>query len=246
MDASPDVIARTPRTALILTGGGARAAYQVGVMLAIVKLQRNRRRNPFPILSGTSAGAINAAGVACLADNFGKAVTILATLWRNMHASHIYRADPAGIGGLVDSLAEIGVTQDAGLLTGVAQGVRLMGAMKTVERKLADGTLLHDGSALMAWAAGNAKVRQTSTAVLIERAASGNTSVVKAKMAVMRQLGIGGAIEDILITLESQYHLIRPLTKVPTLFLYVAIDRQRGNLGLARHKLRQIEESLDL
>ena len=98
MDASPDVIARTPRTALILTGGGARAAYQVGVMLAIVKLQRNRRRNPFPILSGTSAGAINAAGVACLADNFGKAVTILATLWRNMHASHIYRADPAGIG----------------------------------------------------------------------------------------------------------------------------------------------------
>jgi len=80
----------------------------------------------------------------------------------------------------------------------------------------------------------------------IERAASGNTSVVKAKMAVMRQLGIGGAIEDILITLESQYHLIRPLTKVPTLFLYVAIDRQRGNLGLARHKLRQIEESLDL
>ena len=82
-------------------------------------------------------------------------------------------ADPAGFGGLVDSLAEIGVTQDAGLLTGVAQGVRLMGAMKTVERKLADGTLLHDGSALMAWAAGNAKVRQTSTAVLIERAASG-------------------------------------------------------------------------
>ncbi len=82
-------------------------------------------------------------------------------------------ADPVGIGGLVDSLAEIGITQDAGLLTGVAQGVRLMGAMKTVERKLADGTLLHDGSALMAWAAGNAKVRQTSTAVLIERAASG-------------------------------------------------------------------------
>lgn len=87
-----------PHTALILTGGGARAAYQVGVLLAIVKLQTNRRRNPFPILSGTSAGAINAAGVACLADNFGKAVAILAGVWRNMHASHIYRADPAGIG----------------------------------------------------------------------------------------------------------------------------------------------------
>ena len=89
---------RPPHTALILTGGGARAAYQVGVLLAVVKLQTNRRRNPFPILSGTSAGAINAAGVACLADNFGKAVSILAGVWRNMHASHIYRADPAGIG----------------------------------------------------------------------------------------------------------------------------------------------------
>lgn len=89
---------RPPHTALILTGGGARAAYQVGVLLAVAKLQTNRRRNPFPILSGTSAGAINAAGVACLADNFGKAVSILAGVWRNMHASHIYRADPAGIG----------------------------------------------------------------------------------------------------------------------------------------------------
>ena len=98
MDSNQDVVPRTSRTALILTGGGARAAYQVGVLLAIVKLQRNRRRNPFPILSGTSAGAINAAGVACLADNFGKSVSILASIWRNMHASHIYRADPAGIG----------------------------------------------------------------------------------------------------------------------------------------------------
>lgn len=98
MDASPDVIARIPRTALILTGGGARAAYQVGVLLAIVKLQRKRRRNPFPIISGTSAGAINAAGLACLADNFSKSVAILSGVWRNMHASHIYRADPAGIG----------------------------------------------------------------------------------------------------------------------------------------------------
>jgi NTE family protein len=100
MDTKPDVNSRTPHTALILTGGGARAAYQVGVLLAVVKLQGNlhRRRNPFPILSGTSAGAINAAGVACLADNFGKSVAILAGVWRNMHASHIYRADAAGIG----------------------------------------------------------------------------------------------------------------------------------------------------
>lgn len=86
------------RTALILTGGGARAAYQAGFLLAVAKLSSNRRHNPFPILCGTSAGAINAAGIACLADNFGKAASRLANIWRNMHAGDIYRADPLGIG----------------------------------------------------------------------------------------------------------------------------------------------------
>jgi len=87
-----------PNTALVLTGGGARAAYQVGVLLAVAKLSNNRRQNPFPILCGTSAGAINATSIACLADNFGKAVSVLASFWRNMHAGDIYRADPLGIG----------------------------------------------------------------------------------------------------------------------------------------------------
>jgi len=81
-----------------MTGGGARAAYQVGFLLAVAKLSSNRRHNPFPILCGTSAGAINAAGIACLADNFGKAVAILTGVWRNMHAGDIYRADALGIG----------------------------------------------------------------------------------------------------------------------------------------------------
>ena len=87
-----------PKTGLILTGGGARAAYQAGVLLAIAKLSKNRKHNPFPIICGTSAGAINAAGLACLADDFGKAVSILVRVWRNMHAGDIYRADPLGIG----------------------------------------------------------------------------------------------------------------------------------------------------
>jgi len=86
------------RTALVLTGGGARAAYQVGVLLAIAKLSTNRKRNPFPILCGTSAGAINVTSIACLADNFSKAVSVLANFWRNMHANHIYRADPLSVG----------------------------------------------------------------------------------------------------------------------------------------------------
>ncbi|MEZ4328661.1 MAG: hypothetical protein R3B40_25780 [Polyangiales bacterium] len=80
----------------------------------------------------------------------------------------------------------------------------------------------------------------------IELAASGNTSVVKAKTRVMKDLGLPGVIEDMLITLETQYHIIRPLTRHPSLFIYVAIDKQRGNLGLARHKLRAVEEGLTL
>lgn len=90
--------ANSPKTALVLTGGGARAAYQVGVLLAVSKLSSNRRKNPFPILCGTSAGAINAAGIACVADNFGKGVSVLASFWRNMQVSDIYRSDPLGLG----------------------------------------------------------------------------------------------------------------------------------------------------
>lgn len=69
----------------------------------------------------------------------------------------------------------------------------------------------------------------------MEVAAAGNMDVMKAKAKVMRDLGIKGRIEDILITLDSQYHIIRPLGS--SMFLYLAIDRQQGNLALARHKL---------
>ncbi|MCA9617817.1 MAG: hypothetical protein KC731_02280 [Myxococcales bacterium] len=88
--------------------------------------------------------------------------------------------------------------------------------------------------------------RSSNAGFDIEVAASGNTQVVRSKMAVMESLGIGGGIEDILITLDTQYHLIRPLRSVGTLFLYLAIDRKRGNLGLARHKLAAIESTLTL
>ena len=62
---------------MILTGGGARAAYQVGVLDAIRELLPEPGRNPFPIICGTSAGAINAATLACFARNFGAAVGYL-------------------------------------------------------------------------------------------------------------------------------------------------------------------------
>jgi NTE family protein len=85
------------RTALVLPGGGARAAYQAGVLAAICEMLPDPTVNPFPIVCGTSAGAINAATLACQADNFRGAVDALGDVWRNMHAGDVYRADPLGI-----------------------------------------------------------------------------------------------------------------------------------------------------
>lgn len=82
-------------------------------------------------------------------------------------------ADPAGLGSIVDALSGIGVTQEAELLMGVRQGVALMGAIKTVERKLADGTLRHNGHRMMSWCAGNAITESTGTGMRIARDASG-------------------------------------------------------------------------
>ena len=86
------------RTALILTGGGARAAYQVGVLQGIAHLLGRSASNPFHILCGTSAGAINAAGLACMASDFRAAVAVLVRIWGSMQASDIYRADAFGVG----------------------------------------------------------------------------------------------------------------------------------------------------
>jgi NTE family protein len=83
-------------TGLILTGGGARAAYQVGVLAAIAQLRRDAgatHSNPFPVISGTSAGAINATTLACHADDFDGAVDGLVHLWQGLHVDNIYRAD---------------------------------------------------------------------------------------------------------------------------------------------------------
>lgn len=81
--------------------------------------------------------------------------------------------DPMGLGFLVDALAEIDVTQENGLLAGIRQGMALMNAIKSVERKLIDGTFRHGGQPLMAWCAGNAKVSLTPTGMRISRDAAG-------------------------------------------------------------------------
>jgi NTE family protein len=82
-----------PRAGLVLTGGGARAAYQVGVLKAVRDLLGNPVKNPFPILCGTSAGAINAASLAVSADDFTQAVARLLEVWENMRCERVYRTD---------------------------------------------------------------------------------------------------------------------------------------------------------
>jgi NTE family protein len=88
-------------TGLILTGGGARAAYQVGVLKAIsdILLEEgwNKRDNPFGIICGTSAGAINATALACRCDNFQEAISSVLHVWENFEAAQVYRADSLGV-----------------------------------------------------------------------------------------------------------------------------------------------------
>lgn len=80
-----------------MVGGGARAAYQVGVLKAIAKMLPDRSRNPFQIICGTSAGAINAAALAIYARHFRDAVRKLNFVWKNFHVEQVYRVDPWGL-----------------------------------------------------------------------------------------------------------------------------------------------------
>ncbi|WP_245591270.1 patatin-like phospholipase family protein [Derxia gummosa] len=119
--------APAPVRGLVLSGGGARAAYQVGVLLALRELLHDQRppatrlppgalptgiaprppgeapraaipaRLPFDVVSGTSAGAINATALACRADDFDAGLDVLARVWRDIHAHHVYRSDVAGV-----------------------------------------------------------------------------------------------------------------------------------------------------
>lgn len=78
----------------------------------------------------------------------------------------------------------------------------------------------------------------------MEAVAALNTNFIKAKLMAIEQLGLNQHLEDILITLEHQVHLIRPLEKNRELFVYVALDKKSANLGMARRQLRELESGM--
>jgi NTE family protein len=124
----------SPRTGLILTGGGSRAAYQVGVLRAVARIRREARApadNPFPIICGTSAGAINAAALACGCDDFDGAVEAIDSVWSGFHAEQVYRADSFGV-----------IRSGAGWLTMLSLGWALARMRRVRPRSLLDNAPL--------------------------------------------------------------------------------------------------------
>ena len=101
------------KPALVLSGGGARGAYQVGVLKAIADLHAKDTRNPFSIISGTSAGAVNAVALAASANNFRLAVKKVEKIWGSLHVEKIYKAGAwdliRAVGRLLGSLFNQGV-----------------------------------------------------------------------------------------------------------------------------------------
>lgn len=110
-----------------------------------------------------------------------------------------------------------------------------------------DGAL---GASLVDWGSGMSLGAMGGGKYLdLDVASAGNTEVVRAKMRTMETLRLDDSIEDILITMSRQYHLIRLLRNSksgPGLFLYLVLDREKANLALARHNLKRIESDISI
>jgi len=97
--------------------------------------------------------------------------------------------------------------------------------------------IVDSNSGMMLGAAGGGPIS-------LEIAAAGNTEVVRSKRKTMKALNMNDQIEDMLITLGRQYHLIRPLSSNDALFIYLVLDKNKANLAMARHQLTHLEKDL--
>ena len=124
-----------PFTGLILTGGGARAAYQVGVLRAVHRIRQEAGAppgNPYPVLAGTSAGALNAAALATDADDADAGIAKLVRVWENMHVEQVYRTDSFGV-----------IRSGARWLTMMSMGWAIARMRRLRPRSMLDNTPLH-------------------------------------------------------------------------------------------------------
>ncbi len=119
---------------------------------------------------------LEAAGELSIVDDLGQDLVEITDICRRVDSTGRLAAvglDPFGVGAIVDALAEVGIVGNDRVV-GITQGWKLTGAIKATERKLADGTLWHGGSKLMAWAVGNARVEPKGNAITITKQASGS------------------------------------------------------------------------
>ena len=117
--------------------------------------------------------------------------------------------------------------------------------MATIKQSLEE-LLTADGAMCAAIVDSNSGMMLGSagSGVDLEVAAAGNTEVVRAKLKTMRSLGLNDVIDDILITLGKQYHILRPLARREGVFVYFVLDRNKSNLALARRKVQDVERDL--
>jgi hypothetical protein len=120
-------------------------------------------------------------------------------------------------------------------------------AMANIKQSL-DELLTADGAmcAAVVDSASGMMLGSAGSGVDLEVAAAGNTEVVRAKLKTMRQLGLNDVIDDILITLGKQYHIIRPVSRKEGVFVYFVLDKNKSNLALARRKAQDVERELTL
>jgi predicted regulator of Ras-like GTPase activity (Roadblock/LC7/MglB family) len=119
--------------------------------------------------------------------------------------------------------------------------------MATIKQSL-DELLTVDGAmcAAVVDSASGMMLGSAGSGVDLEVAAAGNTEVVRAKLKTMRQLGLNDVIDDILITLGRQYHIIRPVSRKEGVFVYFVLDKSKSNLALARRKAQDVERELTI